>query len=37
MLVLTDEDMINMLKIDADGEDATEEMQRIYRAFIDGH
>ena len=37
MLVLTDEEIINMLKIDADGGDATEEMQRIYRTFIDGH
>lgn len=37
LLVLTDEDLIRMLKMDSEGKSATDDMQQIYRAFIDGH
>lgn len=37
LLVLTDEDLIRMLKIGANGEDPINEMQQIYRTFIDEH
>ncbi|WP_020166609.1 MULTISPECIES: hypothetical protein [Methylotenera] len=35
ILCLTDEDLINMLEMDANGKNATEYIQAIYREFID--
>ncbi len=35
IICLTDEDLIAMLQMDADGEDATSYVQNLYRTFID--